>query len=176
MPESESLRCVAPRSVVEPGKSASEAIIAIRVPVKPLPLRNAKQFYIIASATTNQMKPRKCNFMQHVPLGLLSTLFSREQIQRARGVRKLHVVFGHPFDHTCIYMLDHQYIINFIYVDHDVRSALVILGVCQTCMAEKLPLCACTYVDQRSPLAGGAVLCIDLIQHTRKQLGPGWCG
>ena len=45
--------------------------------------RNVKQFYVMDLATTNHKKPSNCNFMQRVPLGLLSTLFSREQIQRA---------------------------------------------------------------------------------------------
>ena len=86
---------------------------------------NVKQCYVIDLATTNHKKPSNCNFMQRVPLGLLSTLFSREQIQRARGVRKLHVVLGHPSDYTLICMLDHQCIINYIYVSHDVRKTLL---------------------------------------------------
>ena len=86
--------------------------------------------------------------MQRVPLGLSSTLFSCGQIQRAREVRKLRVVVGHPSDYTLIYMLDHQCIVYCIYVGLDVRNALVILGVCQTCMAGKI-----TFVRTDAPLS-----------------------
>ena len=101
--------------------------------------------------------------MQRVPLGLSSTLFSREQIERARGVRKLHVVLGHPSDYTLIYMLDHQCIINCIYVGHDVRNALVIPGVCQTCMAGKIVRAPARMSTSAPALLVGEVLFIDLI-------------
>jgi len=109
--------------------------------------------------------------MQRVPLGLSSTLFSREQIERARGVRKLHVVLGHPSDYTLIYMLDHQCIINCIYVGHDIRNALVVLGVCQTCMAGKIVRVPARMSTSAPALLVGEVLFIDLIPYSATTIG-----
>jgi len=116
--------------------------------------------------------------MQRVPLGLSSTLFSCGQIQRAREVRKLRVVVGHPSDYTLIYMLDHQCIVYCIYVGLDVRNALVILGVCQTCMAGKssVRLHVCRPAHPPCWWVKCYLSIFSPILQPRKQLGPGWCG
>jgi hypothetical protein len=63
--------------------------------------------------------------------------YTREQITRAIGVRKLHVALCHPNDEILGRMLDVGGIVGCPYTSSDVRVAADILGKCLACVKGK---------------------------------------
>jgi len=63
--------------------------------------------------------------------------FSKEQLDRAKGVRKLHVALGHVDDDILEVMLDRNVLVHCTFTSQDVRNAATALGRCQTCIAGK---------------------------------------
>ena len=62
---------------------------------------------------------------------------TREQINRAKGTRKLHVSLCHPNDEILGHMLDSHAIIGCPYTSADVRNAALCLGKCLACLKGK---------------------------------------
>ncbi|MFN9906802.1 MAG: hypothetical protein ACK56F_11885, partial [bacterium] len=80
---------------------------------------------------------RSVQILANAPLEVYKR-FTREQIERAKGVRKLHVTLGHPSDKVLCSILDGNVILNCPYTSTDVRNAEAILGECLACIAGKI--------------------------------------
>ena len=85
-------------------------------------------FDISPTETSTAAMPAQLEVFKHL---------TREQIERAKATRKLHVAMAHPSDDVLGRMLDDGVIVGCPYTSADVRNAAQCLGKCLACVAGK---------------------------------------
>ena len=102
--------------------------------------------------------------------------FSKEQLDRAKGVRKLHVALGHVDDDILEVMLDRNVLVHCTFTSQDVRNAATALGRCQTCIAGKAV--ESSALPSVSPPANrvGEALYLDVLPYNAITIGGNTCG